>query len=137
MRTREPEVWDRCALARWRSAARRPRDRAERVGDVKAAALPYRKEAREAGGGPSPGVGLRGLPSGPGQRAEGVARPIWVRPLRPLGDGGRPGGRGRPSVSLPYVFEGWPKPWQQSPVSATRIWPLGLVQISLILPTAT
>lgn len=45
VRTREPEVWDRCALARWRSAARRPRDRAERVGDVKAAALPYRKEA--------------------------------------------------------------------------------------------
>lgn len=98
VRTREPEVWDRCALARWRSAARRPRDRAERVGDVKAAALPYRKEA-----------------------------------LRPLGDGERPGGRGRPSVSLPYALQGWPKPWLQSPVNAAPIWPLGLVQISLIL----
>lgn len=135
VRTREPAVWDRCALARWRSAARQPRDRAERVGDAKAAALPYRKEAREAGGGPSPWVGLRGLPSGPGQRPEGVARPIWARPLRPLEHDTRLRGRGRPTypLSVPSALEGWPKPWLRSPGSAARIRPLGLVQISRIL----
>lgn len=82
MRTREPEVWGPLCpsqVAFGSTAAAGP-SRAERVGDAKAAALPYRKEAREAGGGPSPGVGLRGLPSGPGQPAEGVARPMWARP---------------------------------------------------------
>lgn len=106
MRTREPEVSDgRRPPARpdgWRSAAQRPRDRGERVGDGKAAALPHRKEAREAGGGPAPGVGLRGLPPGQGQPREGVARPLWARLLRPLGKRRRSRGRGSdPLLSAP------------------------------------
>lgn len=95
----------------------------ERAGDAKAAALPHRKEARQAGGGPSPGVGLQGASPGAGPAAEAGARPPWARLLRPLGKGGGPGPRLRPLLS---ALGGSPRPWAAVVSAPARIGPVGL-----------
>lgn len=81
------------------AAARRSRE----GGGREKSRTSHRKEAGEAGGGPWPGVGRRGLPRGPGQPPGGAGtcglrrarllRLRWRRWLLPSGDA--PGQRGR------------------------------------------
>lgn len=89
------------------AAARRSRE----GGGRERSRTSHRKEAGEAGGGPWPGVGRRGLPRGPGQPPGGAGtcglrrprlrRLRWRRRLLPSGDA--PGRRGA-AVVRSYVL---------------------------------